>query len=187
MIENNNIENEYERERPFAENAGCDESSSAEELRQCTEQTRENMNQTLNELEEKISPAGLWARVRRVLLDGDGAEINLERAVGRNPALFTAIGSGLVLLGAGMTIYAFSKMQKNHSRGRITDHRPPADLDRSPEEFYVPPHEAEPAVTPQPDPVSSAKIVEEEASTEEIQRQVLEKAARENSESMAPA
>ncbi|MFZ0135069.1 MAG: hypothetical protein WAK95_21210 [Desulfobacterales bacterium] len=190
MLEKNDTDDafEYERDRRFATDTVCDESSSAEELRQCTERTRENMNQTLNELEEKISPAGLWARVRRMFFNSDGAEFDLERTVSRNPALYTAIGSGLVLLGAGMTVYAFSKMQRKPAVGRIPDRQPSAELDRSPEDFFVPPHDAEPAVTPRPEYASSTQILEEEASTEEIQRQVLEKAAQEkNSESMAPA
>ncbi|MFZ0611787.1 MAG: hypothetical protein WAM73_06085 [Desulfobacterales bacterium] len=163
MLEKNDTDDayEYERDRRFATDTVCDESSSAEELRQCTERTRENMNQTLNELEEKISPAGLWARVRRMFFNSDGAEFDLERTVSRNPALFTAIGSGLVLLGAGLTVYAFSKMRRNPSAGRIDDRRP--------------------------DFASSSENLAEEASTEEIQRQVRKKVVEVNSETMAPA
>lgn len=187
MREKNDREHDCEPARRYATETRCDETSSAEELRRCTAQTRENMNQTLNELEEKVSAAGLWTRVRRMFFNGEGSEFNLDRAVSRNPALYAAIGGGLALFGAGVAVYAFSKMQRTPAGEPIADQRPSTEPDRPPEEYFVPPHEAEPAVTPRPEYASSTKILEEQASTEEIQRQALEKGVRENSESLATA
>lgn len=187
MLEKNNREDEYGQARHFATDVNCDDTSSVDELRECTEQTRHTMNQTLNELEEKVSPAGVWERVRRMFFNGEDSEFDLERTVSRNAALFTAIGSGLVLFGAGLAVYAVSNMPRKPSLGQLNDRRPVDEFDRSPEEYSVPPHEAEPGVTPRPEFASSHKNLGDDASTEEIQRQVQEKAARETSEKMATA
>ncbi len=160
--------------RGFYSEATCDSTSSAEELRECAEQTRESMDRTLSELEERVSPSNLWRRIREAFLEGNGRSFNIEQTVSRHPTSFAVIGSGLLLLGAGIAAYAFSKM-RNDDADSLSARRWPIEEDVfSPDDYRTPPHEAEPAVTPPADEVPNRSNLEEEATTEEIQKQMME-------------
>ena len=174
MSENTNVDYESRDEEHFSMQSVCDENSSAEELRECTEETRASVNRTIHELEQRVTPAGIWNRIRDVFMQGNGRSFSLDQTVSRNPTPFAFIGSGLVLLGAGMAAYALSKMRSDTPNGRYADGQSLRGDNARSDEFVPPPHEAEPAVTPPTDFMPTRKSLEEEATTEEIQQRALE-------------
>ncbi|MFZ7127691.1 MAG: hypothetical protein ACOWWM_16155 [Desulfobacterales bacterium] len=156
----------------------CDETSSAEELEKCAEATRQNVDRTMQKVEERLAPGRLyddaWHFLRQSLADARNQSGSLDEAVSHNPALFAAMGIGLALLGGSIAGYAFKKMtEKDTSPSR---HRArwyetePHDIPRA---------EWKPgAVTPPSAAVSPDTRLEHEASTEEFQRDILTSAER---------
>ena len=171
MAKRTNPETEtgYQREQP------CDETSSTDEIRRCTASTRQNMDQTMRAIEEKLSPG-------RILDDFitdfrervQNRSFDLSRTISRDPAPFAMVGIGMLLLGAGLAGYSFSKMNRNAYRRRRA-YEPEYDIDyqmeSSPEEFEYP--ENEPIFTPSTKAESFEATEQEEASTENIQKEYL--------------
>ena len=152
MQENNRTEFEYRHgDAEFhAENqSACDETSSASELRECTESTRQRVDHTIRRLEDRISPGQFWNRLWNRFNKRGSGSFDVDRTVGRNPIPFVIIGSGLALIGAGMAAYAFTKMRGSDAdqRGLGDDSATERDVVLEESGLY---HGAEPIVTPAP-------------------------------------
>lgn len=96
------------------EQLDCDRSSTAEQMARCTEKSRHRVEQTLKQVEARISPNQLIDDAIdyfRQVIRGEDRPSGLERSVARNPLPFAAIGIGLSLLGAGVASYSFAKMR----------------------------------------------------------------------------
>lgn len=175
MAEKTSMKNDGAERTSFKTGTACDENSSADELRECTEETRDSVDRSIRRLEERFSPAGIWDSVRDAFRQGDDGSFDLDRTVSRNATPFAIIGSGLMLLGAGVAVYAFSKM-RGDTGSRESDHEYSTyDDGERVQEYGTPAHEAEPAVAPPSTFVPPRKNLEEEATTEEIQSQMKKK------------
>lgn len=160
----------------------CDKNSSADELEECTASTRQNMDRTLRSLEDKVSPGRVWGRTKESFRSKVGETLDIDREVRRNPIPFAMIGAGLILVGAGVATFALSKMRESAAKHQASSlpQESEAEFTRSPggEPVVTSESWAEPYVTPETGPIQGT--VEEEATTEEIQKERVEEKGEEN-------
>lgn len=168
--------------------ANCDDSSSADELETCAANTRRSVDQNLRELEDRVSPKRVLKRVRENLVKRSSQDFNLDRTVGRNPVPFAIIGSGLILVGAGLTAYAVSKLRNDSPSRR--DVAPPERFAPAPHPEDEPLETSEVWAEPEVAPVTEGEPFhagdEDDASTEDLQKKEPGKGASEKMLSRPP-
>ncbi len=159
----------------------CDETSSADELEACTASTRRSMDRTLNSLEDRVAPSQVWRRMKKSVRSPSDGTVDLDREIRKNPIPFALIGGGLMLVGAGVAAFAYFKLRESTLYLRDSDLPPESEVaythTAGGEPIVTSESWAEPDVTPEAEPIHG--IMGEEATTEEIQKEVLKRQAQE--------
>ncbi|MFO7497548.1 MAG: DUF3618 domain-containing protein [Desulfobacterales bacterium] len=151
----------------------CDDTRSVAAIERCAASTRQKLSQTLQQVEERLSPTRLYDEALGYMRQATakGRSFSLDRAVSRNPLPFAVAGIGLALVGAGLAGLSLKKMGDGASGGRKPHERLLRWDEAMPED--IPPTQWETEAVIPPAPAAAALNTrlegEDEASTEEVQ------------------